>query len=334
MPRRLKRATASRDVAEAIDEIAAAFETLPQYRVRRWPSKLFARRPGIRGTETEISAGIDDVSGELVVAVKTRSPTFRSRAGNPATLSLFNRYHLSAALTTGKHSVFACARFPFGPDSCMRDEMVPLVISSVLTGEAGYIASFIAVAHELNNESPSAWSPKAMKKLGAFYQEFPDYEFKKNEFRFSIPSQHRPSQHFAAVNVTTNPPHDAAGGGLRVQTFLAPILPQFAAEVAAGILNRMEAEGSAGVGIPHYGAWFAFKGALLYHTFLVNELKSVAPAFVRMMPSFHSQRAMWAEDMMKTREFSRLLAEEITLALERNDPDPEDLLLPEKMAEH
>lgn len=334
MTRSLKRATASRDVAEAIDEIAAAFETLPQYRVRRWPSKLFARRPGIRGTETEISAGIDDVSGELVVAVKTRSPTFRCRAGNPTALSFLNRNHLSAALTTGGRSVYACARFPFGPDSCMRDEMVPLVISSVLTGEAGYIASLTAIAHGLNTGSPSAWSPKAMKKLGAFYQEFPEYEFKKNEFRFAIPSQHRPSQHFAAVIVTPNAPHVAAGGGLRVQTFLAPLFPQFAAEVAAGILNRMEAEGSAGVGIPHYGAWFAFKGTLLYHTFLVNELKSVAPAFVRMMPSFHGQRAMWAEDMLKTREFSRLLAEETTLALERNDFDPEDLLLSEEAAEH
>lgn len=333
MTRSLKRATASRDVAEAIDEIAAAFETLPMYRVRRWPSKLFARRPGIRGTETEISAGIDDVSGELVVAVKTRSPTFRCRAGDPTSLSLFNQYHLSAALTTGKRSVYACARFPFGPDSCQRDEMVPLVISSVLTGEAGYIASLTAIAHGLNTGSPSAWNPKAMKKLGAFYQEFPEYEFKKNKFSFAVPSQHRPSQNFAAVNATNNPPHAAAGGGLRVQTFLAPLFPQLTAEVAAGILNRMEAEGSAGVGIPHYGAWFAFKGALLYHTFIANDLKPVAPAFVRMMPSFHGQRAMWAEDMLQTRDFSRLLAEETVAAIERNGIAPEDLQRPENEEE-
>lgn len=321
MSRHQKRAAASPEVAQAIEELASAFADLPFYQVRRWPSKLFLRIPpaatGQRGNEIEVSVGHDAVTGDLTVAVKSRSAWVSQTSRAPGFLSYCNRHHATSALCRGKRSVFACSRFSFGEKACFREELVPLTLAAVVMGERGITTSLRAEAEGKTPSNRSAWSAKQMREISDLYKGHWGFEKIRGGFSLSTPSRWDNSHEFCFTAVETKPSHLALGPGFRVKSFFTPEFSPLTAQIAADLLNQLEAKGNH-MPFAHFGAWHEFQGHLLYHSYVPDTLKEELAGFTQMLPAFHVMRACWAENVLTQPDFALWVAKE-RMDLEKAD---------------
>lgn len=294
MRHHLKRAAASHEVAQAIEKLASSFAGLPYYQVRRWPSKLFLRTPPTatrqRGAEIEVSAGHDAVTGDLTVAVKARSAWVSQTSRAPGFLSYCNRHHAASALCRGKRSVFACSRFSFGEQACFREELVPLTLAAVVMGERGITASLRAEAEGKTPSNRSAWSAKQMREISDLHKGHWGFEKIRGGFSLSTPSRWDSSHEFCFTAVETKPSHLALGPGFRVKSFFTPEFPPLTAQIAADLLNQLEAKGNHQP-FAHFGAWSEFQGHLLYHSYVPDTLKEELAGFRCFPPSMPCARA-------------------------------------------